>query len=82
MTVTLPKGGNLLLADEAPGISQLRVGLGWNPGPAPAGAPLELDVVVSVITETAPGGTAAARPAGAQSRGAGRRPSGQRADRR
>ncbi|HEX4429585.1 MAG TPA: TerD family protein [Frankiaceae bacterium] len=56
MTVTLPKGGNLLLADEAPGITEVRVGLGWNPGPPAAGAPLEMDVVVSVITETAPGG--------------------------
>ncbi len=57
MTVTLPKGGNLLLADEAPGISKLRVGLGWNPGQPPAGSPpLEMDVVVNVITETAPGG--------------------------
>ncbi len=56
MTVTLPKGGNVLLADEAPGISQLRVGLGWAAGPPPAGPPLELDVIVSVITETAPGG--------------------------
>ena len=56
MTVTLPKGGNLLLADEAPRITQVRVGLGWNPGPAAAGAPLEMDVVVSVITETAPAG--------------------------
>ena len=56
MTVTLPKGGNLLLADEAPGITQVRVGLGWNPGPAPAGPPLEMDVVVSVVTETAPTG--------------------------
>ncbi len=56
MTVTLPKGGNLLLADEAPGISQVRVGLGWDPGTAPSGPPLELDVVVSVFTETAPGG--------------------------
>lgn len=56
MTVTLPKGGNLLLTDEAPGITQVRVGLGWDPGPAAAGAPLEMDVVVSVITETAPAG--------------------------
>jgi stress response protein SCP2/uncharacterized protein involved in tellurium resistance len=56
VTVTLPKGGNLLLTDESPGITRLRVGLGWNPGPAPAGAPLEMDVVVNVITETAPAG--------------------------
>jgi stress response protein SCP2/uncharacterized protein involved in tellurium resistance len=56
VTVTLPKGGNLLLTDEAPGITQVRVGLGWNPGPAAAGAPLEMDVVVSVLTETAPAG--------------------------
>ncbi|HEX4017226.1 MAG TPA: TerD family protein [Frankiaceae bacterium] len=56
MTVTLPKGGNLLLTDEAPGITRVRVGVGWNPGPVAAGAPLEMDVVVSIITETAPGG--------------------------
>ena len=56
MTVTLPKGGNLLLTDEAPGITKVRIGLGWNPGPAAGGGPLEIDVVVSVITGTAPAG--------------------------
>jgi stress response protein SCP2/uncharacterized protein involved in tellurium resistance len=56
VTVTLPKGGNLLLTDEAPGITEVRIGLGWNPGPAAAGPPLEMDVVVSVITETATAG--------------------------
>ncbi len=56
MTVTLPKGANLLLADEAPGITRIRIGIGWSPGPSPAGSPLEMDAVVSVITETAPEG--------------------------
>ncbi len=54
MTVTLPKGGNLLLADEAPGIEQVRVGLGWSTAPGTTG--IELDGVVSLIDDSAPNG--------------------------
>ena len=29
MTVTLAKGSNVLLADEAPGLTDVRIGIGW-----------------------------------------------------
>jgi stress response protein SCP2/uncharacterized protein involved in tellurium resistance len=54
VTVTLPKGGNLLLADEAPGIEQVRVGLGWST--APGSGAIELDGVLSLIDNSGPNG--------------------------
>ncbi|MDT3440543.1 TerD family protein [Pseudofrankia sp. BMG5.37] len=57
MSVTLPKGGNVLLSAVAPGIERLRVALGWDVPPAgPAAgaagfaATPELDGVVSVVS--------------------------------
>ncbi len=52
MTVTLPKGGNVLLSAEAPGIDQVRIGLGWNDGPG--SSTVELDGVVIVVESGAP----------------------------
>ncbi len=46
MTVTLPKGGNMLLTDEAPGIACVRVGLGWSVKPGSGG--LEIDGLIGV----------------------------------
>jgi stress response protein SCP2/uncharacterized protein involved in tellurium resistance len=54
VTVTLAKGANLLLADEAPGIVQVRIGLGWSNSPG-SGA-IELDGLISVIGDASPGG--------------------------
>ena len=54
MTVTLPKGGNLLLADEAPGIEVVRVGIGWVSAPGSAG--IELDGLVSLVGGGTPNG--------------------------
>lgn len=52
MGVTLAKGGNVLLADEAPGLTSVRIGIGWQ---SDAGsAAVEIDAVVS-IAEDAPG---------------------------
>jgi stress response protein SCP2/uncharacterized protein involved in tellurium resistance len=53
VTVSLTKGGNLLLADEAPGIAEVRVGIGWADAPGSAG--VEIDGIV-VLTEGAPPG--------------------------
>ncbi|ONH33238.1 TerD family protein [Pseudofrankia asymbiotica] len=57
MSVTLPKGGNVLLSAVAPGIERLRVALGWDVPPAgPAAgaagfaATPELDGLVSVAS--------------------------------
>ncbi len=47
MTVVLPGGGNVLLADAAPGVEQVRVSLGWNDGPSLAG--IDLDGVVVLV---------------------------------
>ncbi|WP_462183912.1 TerD family protein, partial [Frankia sp. AgKG'84/4] len=47
MTVTLPGGGNVLLADAAPGVEQVRVCLGWHDEPSLAG--VDLDGVVILI---------------------------------
>ncbi|MGF7235374.1 MAG: TerD family protein, partial [Frankia sp.] len=52
MTVVLPKGGNVLLSDEAPGIEGIRIGLGWSDGPG--AATVELDGVVIVVEGAAP----------------------------
>jgi stress response protein SCP2/uncharacterized protein involved in tellurium resistance len=54
VTVTLAKGANLLLSDEAPGIEQVRIGLGW--ADAPGAAAIELDGLISVVGEATPGG--------------------------
>ena len=54
MTVTLPKGGNLLLADEAPGIEVVRVGIGWSSAAGSTG--IELDGLVSLVGGSAPNG--------------------------
>src|SRR5262245_27943235 len=54
MSVTLPKGGNLLLSAAVPGLTRLRIALGWagRPTGGPAGATgagvPELDGVISV----------------------------------
>ncbi|MDQ1634910.1 MAG: hypothetical protein QOJ32_1719, partial [Frankiaceae bacterium] len=49
MTVTLAKGSNVLLADEAPGLTDVRVGIGWR---ADAGSTaIELDGLVSLVDD-------------------------------
>src|SRR3954470_12637949 len=49
MTVTLAKGGNFVLEAEAPGIAQVRVGIGWTSGPG-SGA-IEIDGLLSLVEE-------------------------------
>src|SRR3954469_8404507 len=49
MTVTLAKGGNLVLQAEAPGIEQVRIGLGWTSGPGSSA--IEIDGLLSLVEE-------------------------------
>jgi stress response protein SCP2/uncharacterized protein involved in tellurium resistance len=54
VTVTLAKGGNLVLQSEAPGIEQVRVGLGWTTVSGAQGSgpqAFEIDGIVSLVGE-------------------------------
>ncbi|WP_131773804.1 TerD family protein [Protofrankia symbiont of Coriaria myrtifolia] len=46
MTVILPRGGNVLLSDEAPGIERVGIGLGWSGGSGSAAVELDGFVVL------------------------------------
>lgn len=48
MPITLQKGGNVNLSKEAPGLSKLMIGLGWD-ARTTDGAPFDLDGVVFLL---------------------------------
>jgi len=50
MTVSLSKGGNVSLTKVAPGLTNITVGLGWDPR-VTDGSPFDLDAVVFVVGE-------------------------------
>lgn len=50
MTVSLAKGGNISLSKEAPGLSRIRLGLGWDLR-VTDGAAFDLDVSVFMVKE-------------------------------
>ena len=49
MAVSLSKGGNVSLSNEAPGLKNITVGLGWDPR-ATDGAKFDLDASVFMVT--------------------------------
>jgi tellurium resistance protein TerD len=51
MPVNLTKGGNVSLTKEAPGISKIRFGLGWD-ARSTDGAAFDLDAVAAVVGES------------------------------
>ena len=51
MAISLQKGGNVNLSKEAPGLTQLKVGLGWDTR-ATDGAALDLDGAVFLLNST------------------------------
>jgi len=51
MPVNLTKGGNVSLTKEAPGISKIRFGLGWD-ARSTDGADFDLDAVAAVVGES------------------------------
>jgi tellurium resistance protein TerD len=52
MAITLQKGGNVNLSKEAPGLSKMMVGLGWDVR-ATDGAAFDLDGVVFMVNQSA-----------------------------
>jgi len=50
MTVSLSKGGRVSLSKEAPGLSKIQVGLGWDPR-ATDGADFDLDASAFLLNE-------------------------------
>ena len=50
MAISLTKGGNVNLSKEAPTLSQMAVGLGWNPR-ATDGQAFDLDAVAFLVNE-------------------------------
>ena len=50
MAVSLSKGGNVSLSKEAPGLSEITVGLGWD-ARATDGAAFDLDASVFIVGE-------------------------------
>ena len=51
MAVSLSKGGNVSLSKEAPGLTAVTVGLGWNPR-ATDGAKFDLDASVFIVGDS------------------------------
>ena len=51
MAISLQKGGNVNLSKEAPGLSALKVGLGWDVR-ATDGAPFDLDAVAYLLNSS------------------------------
>ncbi len=49
MAVSLSKGGRVSLSKEAPGLKNIRVGLGWNPNATDTGAQFDLDASVFLV---------------------------------
>ncbi|MFW2178397.1 MULTISPECIES: TerD family protein [unclassified Moraxella] len=50
MAISLSKGGNVNLSKEAPSLTQMSVGLGWNPR-ATDGQAFDLDAVAFLVSE-------------------------------
>ncbi|WP_417662719.1 TerD family protein [Pseudomonas sp.] len=50
MAISLSKGGNVSLSKEAPGLSEVVVGLGWDPR-VTDGSPFDLDASVFIVGE-------------------------------
>lgn len=50
MAISLTKGGNVSLSKEAPGISKVTLGLGWNPR-VTDGAAFDLDAIAFLVNE-------------------------------
>lgn len=50
MAISLTKGGNVSLSKEAPGISSVTLGLGWNPR-VTDGAAFDLDAIAFLVNE-------------------------------
>ncbi len=50
MAISLTKGGNVNLSKEAPTLTQMTVGLGWNPR-ATDGQAFDLDAIAFLVTE-------------------------------
>lgn len=50
MAISLAKGGNISLSKEAPGLSKIRVGLGWDLR-VTDGAPFDLDISLFMVKE-------------------------------
>ncbi|OHV34473.1 stress protein [Parafrankia soli] len=46
MTVTLPRGGNVLLSRSAPGVARVRVAFGWSEAP---GSAVDVDGVIALV---------------------------------
>jgi tellurium resistance protein TerD len=51
MAISLQKGGNVNLSKEAPGLTQMKVGLGWD-ARATDGAAFDLDGVVFMVNQS------------------------------
>jgi tellurium resistance protein TerD len=51
MAISLTKGGNVNLSKEAPGISKMTIGLGWNPR-ATDGQGFDLDAIAFLLNAT------------------------------
>ncbi|MFB2538644.1 MULTISPECIES: TerD family protein [unclassified Acinetobacter] len=50
MAISLTKGGNVSLTKEAPGMSKMTLGLGWNPR-VTDGAAFDLDAIAFLVNE-------------------------------
>ena len=50
MAISLTKGGNVNLSKEAPGLTNITVGLGWDPR-ATDGQEFDLDAIAFLINE-------------------------------
>jgi tellurium resistance protein TerD len=48
MAISLTKGGNVNLSKEAPGISKMTIGLGWNPR-STDGQSFDLDAIAFLL---------------------------------
>ncbi len=51
MGISLSKGGRVNLSKEAPGLSKVLAGLGWNPNKTDTGASFDLDTSVFMLKE-------------------------------
>ena len=51
MAINLSKGARVNLAKEAPGLTKVTVGLGWNPNLTDTGTDFDLDASVFMIEE-------------------------------
>lgn len=52
MSIDLSKGARIDLSKEAPGLTKVRVGLGWNPNATDTGSDFDLDASVFMINSS------------------------------